>query len=633
MDDFQTIYLNSDDDIASVIDCLSGSEAKNLILVIPKEADILSGAINLQLLKREAENLDKNIFIATTDQTARYLAKQVGIELADGWAKENSWRGARNLKSRAARTTSISQSHSGSVCDRDDILAAPETRGRRPMADIVAPSKQVSTVREVGPVFRETIEPVVGAVSGAEEAETGDYRPLLDENLPETDSVDQIEADEFSKEQPIFQSKESLAEEELSREPSPRTYEILKNLQPIERGEVIKKERKGTQLAGWKKKIIFGFIATAFIVAAAYAYYIFPRAEVVITVKKESVPIDITIIADKNITKTDVLTDKIPVQVIKIEAAKNGIFPVSGEQNLSEKARGVITVFNAHGSSSQGLVQNTRFISVETGKLFRTTKSVIIPGATIDGGKIIASSVEIEVVADQPGPDYNIGPSNFTIPGFRGGPKYSGFYGKSSSSMRGGAAGKAKVVSQDDLDRARAELIGSLKQELNQNLQKQIPGGFKLLNEAVKEGVPEITFSHQAGEAVDKFTVNVKSRNTAIVFSEQNINELADDKIRVSWGQNAAAIAGSRKITYNSWQIDFSRGVIDMNVGVVQDVTRKIDVEKLKQNLAGRNETEIRKVLSKMQEIQDAKVVFWPFWVKGMPFRVDKIKVTLLGDA
>lgn len=630
MDDFQTIYLNSDDDIASVIDCLSGSEARNLILVIPKEADILSSAINLQLLKREAENLGKNIFIATTDQTGRYLAKQVGIELADEWANEDSSRGARNLKPREARTASISRSRSGSIYDRDDILAVPETQGRRPMADIIAPSKQANITREVKPIFRETVEPVVEAAPESVGVEAGDYQPLPDENLSEAGLADQIEAEELSEEQPVFQSKENLAQEELSREPSPRTYEILKNLQPIERGEVIKKERKRMRLIGWKKKAFLGFIGAIFVVAAACAYYILPKAEVVITPKKESVSLDLSIKADKNITKTDNLLNRIPAQVIRIEAAKNGDFPSSGERYLEEKAKGIITVYNAYSSSPQGLVQNTRFVSAETGKLFRTTKSVVIPGAKIDGGKVVASLIDIEVAADQPGPDYNIGPSNFTIPGFQGGPKYSGFYGKSNSPMRGGAIGKMKVVLQEDLDKARAEVTGVLKQELDQNLKNQIPNNFKLLDGSVKEGMPEVSFSRQAGEAADSFTINAKSQNMAIVFGEQYINELVDQKIASSNGQNAAVVPGSRKITYNSWQVDFNKGGIDININISQDITRKIDTESLRQNLVGKNETEIRRVLSKMQEIQNAKVTFWPFWVRGMPLRADKIKVSLL---
>ena len=645
MDDFQTIYLNSDDDIASVIDCLSGSEARNLILVIPKEADILSGAINLQLLKREAENLDKNIFIATADQAGRYLAKQVGIELADEWVKEDPLRGANNLRSTEARAMPISRGQSDGIYDKDDILAVPKNQVRRPMTDIIAPSKQANLIREVKPIFGKTAEPVVAAAPEEKGAgigdygkslgdygkSSGDYQPLFDEDLPETGLVSQAGGEELSEEPPVFQPEENLAREELSREPSPRTYEILKNLQPIGRG-IIKKEHKIMRLVGWKKKALMGFIGVFFVAAVAYAYYILPKAEVLITFKKESASFDLSIRADKNITKIDNLLSKIPAQVIRIEAAKNGDFPATGERYLEEKAKGVITVYNAYSSSPQGLVQNTRFLSAETGRLFRTAKSVVIPGAKIDGGKIVASSIDIEVEADQPGPDYNISASNFTIPGFQGGPKYSGFYGKSNSPMRGGAIGKMKVVLKEDLDKAQAEVVGALKLELDQNLKNQIPNNFKLLDGSAKEGAPEISFSRQAGEASDGFTINAKSQNTAVVFSEQYINELADQKIISSSGQNAIVVPGSRKITYNSWQTDFNKGGIDMNVNVSQDITQNINIESLRQDLVGKNETEIRRVLSKMQEIQDAKVTFWPFWVRGMPLRADKINVLLLDD-
>jgi len=63
-----------------------------------------------------------------------------------------------------------------------------------------------------------------------------------------------------------------------------------------------------------------------------------------------------------------------------------------------------------------------------------------------------------------------------------------------------------------------------------------------------------------------------------------------------------------------------------------QDITRKIDIESLRQDLAGKGEVDIRRVLSKMPEIQDAKVTFWPFWVRGMPSGVDKIKISLPSD-
>jgi len=45
--------------------------------------------------------------------------------------------------------------------------------------------------------------------------------------------------------------------------------------------------------------------------------------------------------------------------------------------------------------------------------------------------------------------------------------------------------------------------------------------------------------------------------------------------------------------------------------------------------LAGKDEIEVRKYLSSLSEIEGARVIFWPFWVKRIPKNKDKIKITI----
>jgi len=102
------------------------------------------------------------------------------------------------------------------------------------------------------------------------------------------------------------------------------------------------------------------------------------------------------------------------------------------------KASGIITVFNEYSSSPQLLVASTRFLSSD-GKIFRTIKDISVPGSEIINDEIIPDSINITVMADYPGIEYNISPSDFTIPGFKGSPKYVGLYGKSNTAMNGGS--------------------------------------------------------------------------------------------------------------------------------------------------------------------------------------------------
>lgn len=73
------LYLEIDEEITSVIDRLKKTAEADIHLVVPKEAALIQSIVNLKLLKRQADNLGKQIQIITHDKVGRNLAEQVGI--------------------------------------------------------------------------------------------------------------------------------------------------------------------------------------------------------------------------------------------------------------------------------------------------------------------------------------------------------------------------------------------------------------------------------------------------------------------------------------------------------------------------------------------------------------------------
>lgn len=73
------IYLESDEEITSVVDKLRKTDFKKVVLVIPKEASLLQSVVNLKLLKRQADNLEKQLAVVTGDKVGRALAQKIGI--------------------------------------------------------------------------------------------------------------------------------------------------------------------------------------------------------------------------------------------------------------------------------------------------------------------------------------------------------------------------------------------------------------------------------------------------------------------------------------------------------------------------------------------------------------------------
>jgi len=78
-----TIYIEPDEEITSVIDKLTSAASAQVILVVPKEATILQGLVNLKLLKMEAKKLSKEIAIVTSDKVGRNLLTQIDIPVFD----------------------------------------------------------------------------------------------------------------------------------------------------------------------------------------------------------------------------------------------------------------------------------------------------------------------------------------------------------------------------------------------------------------------------------------------------------------------------------------------------------------------------------------------------------------------
>lgn len=165
---------------------------------------------------------------------------------------------------------------------------------------------------------------------------------------------------------------------------------------------------------------------------------VFPKFSITIFPKRERASIGrVDFVADTSLSRPDPAGRKVPALAITSEKVLHQEYDATGTKFVQERARGSVTIFNAFDSSSQVLPANTR-LQTTSGKVFRLTATVRIPGAKITEGKIVPTSVAATVSADAPGDTFNIGPTDFRFPDFRGTPKYQGLYAKSDQTFAGG---------------------------------------------------------------------------------------------------------------------------------------------------------------------------------------------------
>lgn len=351
------------------------------------------------------------------------------------------------------------------------------------------------------------------------------------------------------------------------------------------------------------------------------AYFLIPKAigaDIRITPKGISVDVK-----DLQFSGTADLAGEIYYQISTLSKEGKMIVEASGTENVEVKATGVIRIFNNAGSAPQKLVGNTRF-EATGGLIYRITESVTIPGKSGD----TPGSVDVKVVADKPGEDFNIGLSDFTVPGFKGDPKYKTIFARSVTPMKGGFIGARAKVSASDENSATEKIKEDLKANLVSQISKSVPVDFILLNNAVY-----IEFEKVLGTSTAT-TAEVKQKATAhgILFRKADLAKSLSRKTTGDSIQNVDIIDVS-KLNFSVVGSQITKPWAEKSLAFMLSgsavIAIPIDTEKLKAELAGKPKNSFNAILSAYPGIEKGDATIRPFWRSVFPADPGLIRVQI----
>ena len=320
----------------------------------------------------------------------------------------------------------------------------------------------------------------------------------------------------------------------------------------------------------------------------------------------------------------------IPTERLTIKQNAAESFAATGKERLEDKARGKVRIYNRFSSSPQPLVVRTRFLT-DGGVLYRLPKPIVVPGVKIEDGKIIPQFIEVELVADIAGEQSNLsGEIRLTIPGFKGSPRYDGFYAVAPEGFAGGFVGEAIVASEQDIERAEEQTTQRLFTELRQEMARKAPPGF-VVSEALSEiEVTKVT-SPQAGARGERFSIEAEAQGRVLVFREADVVAL----VRASEEQESREqefIPGSTKLEYRVRSIDFEKGKAEAVVNGSFGVRTRIAASELISLIQGKKEGSITEALKSRREIASFELGFFPPWRSKAPSDPAKIKFRVEGQ-
>ncbi|HEY4519496.1 MAG TPA: hypothetical protein VJH33_00455 [Candidatus Paceibacterota bacterium] len=298
--------------------------------------------------------------------------------------------------------------------------------------------------------------------------------------------------------------------------------------------------------------------------------------------------------------------------------------PSDGVEQVSDKAHGMLTVVNEYSASPVRLIKNTRFQTPQ-GLVFRVPNTITVPGKKGSVGGTIA----VEVYADQPGSDYNVGPvSRFSLPGLKSSADmYGKVYARSDTAFSGGFVGERPKVDPKTLASARAEVRSRLTERASNTL-SAYEGGLVL------PGLLNLAFSSlpETAEAEAGVRIHEKIVATFPVFSSESFAEdIAGDAIGDIRG---ATLRFAARETFSATADTQSLQGLGKNplLFTLQGegmIVFDVDGEGLASALAGRETASFETIVSEFAGIETARAKVGPFWSSTFPDDPVDIRVTI----
>ncbi|RJQ26692.1 hypothetical protein C4565_06340 [Candidatus Parcubacteria bacterium] len=352
-------------------------------------------------------------------------------------------------------------------------------------------------------------------------------------------------------------------------------------------------------------------------------WFVLPRATVTVTLKQKRVPFDQLVEISQNNTKSGMRESTVLLRGQLMVSQGNISLPVSGVDETtkdSSYAEGVVSIVNEYGTSPQKLVATTRFETPD-GKVFRLRSGITVPGGKMVGGVLKPGIVDAEVIADKPGEQYNIGPvERFSIPGFKGTPRFDKFYGFSKADMVGGSSALS-------LSSVSTSTNGESEQSIIEKLQTSLETKMQILDSA-KLTIPD---------GARLFTVTKKdiqiSSSGPLLYVEGTLKEIGfnEKDLYDVLGAYLVKEAGEKMrvrkvdLSYSTSTPNFSSGSVLMKVKGDIIYESDTDIDALKTSVLGKSTNEVKAYMLSVPGVESAKITFRFPWTVKIPKSESKV--------
>ena len=382
----------------------------------------------------------------------------------------------------------------------------------------------------------------------------------------------------------------------------------------------VKKNRNVPDFNQLPKRVLLGIGAALLLILLAVAQFYFKQATVTLFASGQLVDVNTNFKVDSNADSVSVTNATIPGKKYEISNDLTGTTPATGTKDAGTKAGGSMTVKNSYDSSPRTFVAGTRFQS-SSGLIFVSTEAATVPGASLSGGSVVPGSVTIPVQASQNGDSYNLAPGTYTVPALP--PAQQALIKGTGSQMSGGTTKNIKVVSQADIDKAKAEAIEKDKDAATKELNDKPTSSQMIMPDSFTATASDVAASPTLDAEGEQVTVKFKVTYSLLTVKKDDLETL----ITAIEQKQVGADKQIYQSGIDSGKITAINGAYNF-VGTAS-AGEKIDTAALIQEIKGKRTGAATDIASKVPGVGRATITLSPVWSVKLPTILDHIDVQI----
>jgi hypothetical protein len=324
--------------------------------------------------------------------------------------------------------------------------------------------------------------------------------------------------------------------------------------------------------------------------------------------------------------------EQLGYEILTLQAEGERQVRATGQQQVTEQATGVITIFKST-PSVQRLITNTRFEGPE-GRIYRLVDSVVVPGA-VDSQP---GSIQAEVFASEAGESYNVpAGTRFTIPGLESDEVlFNAMYATNEAPIDGGFDGLQFVIDEDELATAQQGLREELRDALLEQLPNEQPAGFVTYPGAaafVYESLPAVEYGDNLATIKERAILHVPlfaEPELAAFLATAAVPGYEDEPVRLDnpdvleFSYTSATTSSANLPNLSSLSFELEGRPI---------IVWTYDEGKLATEILGANRTALSQILQAYPGIERAQAEIRPFWQRTFPTDIGQINIVeSIGD-